>query len=132
MARKFDAESHIVDLNSLRIQLANIAFTSDTLREGFKNCNIPSNPIFLNEFFKSGLITQIGKDLYCFTNPSKPIHFNKLNDIYKEYKKKSDKYHNKWYNKEKRKNVLKRSDIQAAIRLLNENGMEVIFRICLD
>ena len=86
-------------------------------------------------FSNSGLVKQIGDDLYCFNNPNKPIHFHKLNVIYKEYKEKVNAYHNKWYDKKRRKDVLKRPDIQAAIKLLRENGMDVVLsvqKICLD
>ena len=44
-------------------------------------------------------------------------------------------YYNKWYDKKRRKDVLKRPDIQAAIKLLRENGMDVVLsvqKICLD
>ena len=43
-------------------------------------------------------------------------------------------YHNKWYDKKRRKDILKRPDIQAAIKLLRENGMDVVVsvqKICL-
>ena len=129
MAKKFDAEAHIVGLNTLRLQLAKTPFTSDTIREGFKSCGIPSNPVFWTVFSNSELVKQIGDDLYCFNNP------NKLNEIYKEYQKKVNTYHNKWYDKKRRKDVLKRPDIQAAIKLLRENGMDVVLsvqKICLD
>lgn len=135
MAKQFDAEAHIVGLNTLRQQLAKTPFTSDTIREGFKSCGIPSNPVFWTVFSNSGLVKQIGDDLYCFNNPNKPIHFHKLSEIYKEYQKKVNAYHNKWYDKKRRKDVLKRPDIQAAIKLLRENGMDVVLsiqKICLD
>ena len=45
MAKKFDAEAHIVGLNTLRNQLAKTPFTSDTISEGFKICCIPSNQV---------------------------------------------------------------------------------------
>ena len=85
MAKKFDAEAHIVGLNTLRYQLAKTPFTRDTIREGFKSCGIPSNLLFWSVFFNSGLIQQIGEDLYCFNDPTKPIHFLKLDRIYREY-----------------------------------------------
>lgn len=135
MARQFDAEAHIVGLNTLRHQLAKTPFTSDTIREGFKSCGIPSNPVFWTVFSSSGLVKQVGDNLYCFNNPNKPIHFHKLTEIYKEYQKKVNAYHNKWYDKKRRKDVLKRPDIQAAIKLLRENGMDVVLsvqKICLD
>lgn len=135
MAKKFNAEAHIVSLNTLRVQLAKTPFTSDTIREGFKSCGIPSNPVFWILFRKSGLVKQIGEDLYRFNDPSRPIHFNKLSEIYREYKDKRNAYYNKWYDKRKRKDILRRPDIQAAIKLLKENGMDVVIsvqKICLD
>ena len=88
MAKKFDAEAHIVGLNTLRYQLAKTPFTSDTIREGFKSCGIPSNLVFWKVFSHSGLVKQIGDDLYCFNNPNKPIHFHKLNEIIRNTKRK--------------------------------------------
>ena len=38
-------------------------------------------------------------------------------------------YHNKWYDKKRRKDIFKRSDIQAAIKLLNDNGLDVVIRV---
>lgn len=135
MARRFDAEAHIISLNKLRVELARTPFTSDTIRKGFKSCGIPSNLMFWNTFRNFGLVSMIGEDLYCFNDPRKPIHFTKLNEIYKKYQEKINVYHNKWYDKKKRKDVLKRPDIQAAIKLLNDNGLDVILRvekICSD
>ena len=135
MPRKFNAETHIIELNILRNQLAKISFSSDTIREGFKNCGIPSNALFWAVFSNSGLVKQIGRNLYCFNNPNKPIHFYRLDAIYKEYQKKVNAYHNKWYDNKKHKDILKRPDIQAAIKLLRENGMDVVVnvqKICLD
>ena len=129
MARKFDAEAHIIDLNTLRHQLAKIPFTSDTIREGFKNCGIPSNALFWAVFSNSELIQKIGVDLYCFRNPDKPIHFHRLGDIYKEYKKRVTIYHNKWSDKKKRKDILKRPDIQDAIKLLQDNGFTIVIDV---
>lgn len=132
MAKKFDAEAHIVALNTLRYQLAKTPFTSNIIREGFKSCGIPSNLVFWTVFCNSGLVKQIGDDLYCFNSPNKPIHFHKLGRIYREYKNKVNTYHNNWYDKKRRKDILKRPDIQAAIKLLRENGMDVVQKICLD
>ena len=129
MAKKFDAEAHIVGLNTLRYQLAKTPFTRDTIREGFKSCGIPSNLLFWSVFYNSGLIQQIGEDLYCFNDPTKPIHFLKLDRIYREYKEKVSMYHNKWYDKKRRKDIFKRPDIQAAIKLLNDNGLDVVIRV---
>lgn len=132
MTKRFDAETSIVYLNTLRVQLSNTTFTEDTIRKGFKNCKIPSNALFWSEFRNSGIVIKVGEDLYCFKNPNKPIHFRMLNEIYKRYKDRADLYYNKWYDKKRRKNVLKNSEIQAAIKLLNDNGFEVLRRIVLN
>ena len=129
MPKKFNAEEHIIGLNTLRLRLIKAPFTSEVIREGFKDCGIPSNPAFWYEFRSSGLISIVDKDLYCFNEPKKPIHFAKLNEIYRKYQEKSSAYYNKWYNKNKRKDVLKRPDIQAAIKLLNENGLDVVLKV---
>lgn len=129
MNKKFDAEAHITNLNKLRIELAKIPFTSDTIRKGFKSCGIPSNLLFWSVFRNSGLVSMIEEGLYCFNDPRKPIHFTKLSEIYRQYQEKTTVYHNKWHDKKKQKDVLKRQDIQAAIKLLNENGFDVVLKI---
>lgn len=134
MARRFNAEAHIVSLNRLRVELTDIPFTSNIIRKGFKSCGIPSNLVFWNIFRNSGLVSMTGEDLYYFNDPRKPIHFTKLDELYKKYQEKINVYHNKWYDKKKRKDILKRPDIQAAIKLLRENGMDVVVsvqKICL-
>ena len=129
MAKKFKAEEHIVALNALRIQLINTTFNSSMIRAEFKNCGIPSNMLFWTVFCNSGLIGIVGKDLYCFKDFDKPIHFRRLGEIYKEYQTRVNSYHNKWNDKRKHKDILKRSDIQAAIKLLQDNGIDVVINI---
>lgn len=132
MARKFDAEQCIILLNELRVQLNSTPFTEKMIREGFKSCKIPSNALFWSVFRSSGIVKQIGDNLYCFIKPEKPIYFRMLQEIYKKYKDKSDQYHDKWYTKKRRKNTLDSPEVQAAIKLLNECGFEVIKRIVLN
>lgn len=129
MAKKFDAKAHIVGLNTLRIQIAKTPFTSNTIREGFKSYGIPSNTLFWTVFSNSELIQKMGDGLYCFRNSDKPIHFHMLEDIYKEYKKRVTIYHNKWSDRKKHKDILKRHDIQDAIKLLQNNGFTVAINI---
>lgn len=128
MSRKFDPEEHIIGLNTLKSQLALTPFDSDTIRKGFKSCGIPSNNLFFSIFKKSDILKCIGEDLYCFINPNKPIHFTKLSEIYREYSKKSDIYRNRWHDKKNCKNLLSRSDIRDAIKLLKSNGIEIIIK----
>lgn len=125
MTKKFNAKAHIVALNTLRIQLA-LPFTSKIIRQGLKECNLPSNALFWTIFLNSGLVTRIAKDLFVFTNPKEPIHFSKLDAIYRDYNNRMLTYHNRWYYKKKQQNILNREDIQAAIKLLKENGMMIL------
>lgn len=123
---KFNSEAHIASLNALRAKLANTVFTSSTLRIEFKECGIPSNLAFWYFFQNSDIITKISEDRFCFSNPNKPIHFQKLEEVYKRYAEKQNQYQNKYRNKKKQSNIFKSAEIQAAIKLLNDNGMIVI------
>ena len=129
MNRKFNAEEYIVGLNILRHQLSESLFTSNKIREEFKNCGIPSNMLFWTVFSNSGLVQKVENNLYCFKNPDKPIHFCKLESIYKEYKERATIYYNRWYNKKKHKNLLERHDIQDAIKLLQDNGFTIVIDV---
>lgn len=129
MTRKFNAKAYITALNTIHYQLSQTPFTSETIQIEFKNCGLPSNPIFWSVFSKSNLVKKIGRNLYCFNEPDTPIHFIKLDTIYKEYKRRLTAYRNKWHDNKKQKDVLKRPDIQAAIKLLKDNGMDVVIHV---
>lgn len=123
---KFNSEAHIASLNALRAKLANNVFSVSTIRIELRECGIPSNLSFCSFFLNSDIITKIDEDRFCFSNPNKPIHFQKLEEIYKKYLEKQNQYQNKYLNKKKQSDIIKRADIQAAITLLNDNGMIVI------
>lgn len=128
MARRFDVREHVAYLNTIRISLSRTYFTSATIREHFRNSGIPSNMLFWSIFSNSGLLKKVGKDQYCFES-NLPIHFKTFAEIYNTYKSKANSYTTKWQNKKNRKQLLKRPDIQAAIKLLKANGMDVVVSI---
>ena len=124
--KKFNAEDCIAALNTTRIYLGKCPFTEETLRLEFKKSKIPSNKLFWAEFLNSGIIKQIGINLYCFITPENPIHVDRLTDIYKKYQSISDKYHANYVAKKQANKVLNNSDIVSAIQLLKANGFVVI------
>lgn len=126
--KEFDSKEYIADLNILCAQLRNTPFTNEIIRSGFKKIGLPSNILFWDVFRKILNIQRIEGDLYCFHN-SKPIYISKLDLIYNEYKERWKQYYNNWYNKKRRVDTLKRDDIQEAIKLLNDNGFEVVRKI---
>ncbi len=129
MSRKFNTAAHIADFNTLRTKTANQPFSDRHLKEMLKSCGIISNSIFLSTLFDSGIFRQTEQGLFCFNNPDKPIHVNKLDQIYQKYKKKVDMYRHNRVNKKKIKDMMERPDIRAAIALLRENGMEVYKKV---
>lgn len=117
--KKFIVKESVKKLNYMKFHVIEKTFTKDVLREVFKECNIPINEWFWIDFSHSGLIQQVGEGLWCFTDDT-PIFYQKLQQIYDDYKKRSWKYKEN-YNANKKK-----SDIQEAINLLKENGYIVL------
>ncbi len=124
----FKANEHISYLNAFREQLGSIPATEIDFRSALKHCGLPSNLVFWSEFKHSNIISKIGKDLYCFTEPDKPINYKKLEVIYKKYKKRSECYKNTWIANKNGNALFVRPDIIEAIKLLTDNGFEVIMR----
>lgn len=128
MARKrFNAKECIESFNALRRSLN--SFTSMTIRHEFKNHHIPSNHIFWDILRKSDLINKLDFDLYQFTNPTTPIHYLKLECIYKEYKDKVNTYNVRCKTKKEEESNSNKVAIQEAIQLLKANGFEIFKRV---
>lgn len=122
--KKFNAKECISAFNTLRKELD--SFTSMTIRHEFKIHKIPSNHIFWDVLRKSDLINRLDFDLYQFTNPQVPIHYLKLEYIYKEYQDKVNSYVTRYKNKKQQEKVLNSKAIEEAIQLLKANGFEIL------
>lgn len=112
-ANSFQAIEHIKGLNLLQQRL-NKPITAEKFRAELKKIGIPSNYIFWLEFKRTGLVMEITKGAYIFAN-STPIHHTMLQNIYKKYQEKLSRYSNPQEGK-----------IEAAIKLLKENGFEIL------
>lgn len=128
MARKrFNAKECIKDFNTLRRSLD--SFTSATIRYEFKLHQIPSNHVFWDILRKSDLINKLDFDLYQFTNPTTPVHYLRLEGIYKEYQNKVNSYNLRCKNKKEEESNSNKVAIQEAIQLLKANGYEIFKRV---
>ena len=87
----FVAEEHIEDFNRVRIILTSLRapFSEKVLKELLKEYNLVSNSLFIGELRKSGII-QTKRKMLVFTD--KPVHFNKLQEVYLQYQKKVNEY----------------------------------------
>lgn len=119
---KFNSKAHIAAFNALRAKFADTIFSSSTIRIELKELGIPSNHVFWSFLQNSDLIVKITTDKFCFSNPTKPVHYHKLDQIYTEYNKKVNVYHNNWKDSKSQKDLFKQPDIQNAIKLLQEYG----------
>lgn len=126
MAQKFNPIEGISALNTIRMQFSNTPFTSSMLRDEFKLHKIPSNSLFWAVFCTSGLLQRLDVDLFCFTNVNKPIHISYLDNIYNEYRNRSNRYIQKYRVSHKKQNLLEREDVQNAIKLLTSCGFRVV------
>lgn len=126
MAQKFNTIDGISALNSIRMRFANASFTSDIIRNEFRLHKMPSNSLFWSVFCTSGLLQRVDVDLFRFTNANKPIHISYLDNIYNEYRNRSNKYVQKYRVTHKKQNTLEREDVQNAIKLLTSYGFKVV------
>ena len=98
----FVAEEHIEDFNRVRIILTSLRapFSEKVLKELLKEYNLVSNSLFIGELRKSGII-QTKRKMLVFTD--KPVHFNKLQEVYSQYQKKVNEYSKRARDKKKYK-----------------------------
>ena len=122
--KEFQAIQHIAELNNFKMQSKSLILSREDFCAALKNCSIPSNALFFNEFRNSGLLVKVGKDTYAWKD-IKPIHFKTLQLIYCTYQNKLNKYLQTYNNKKKEKDLLKREQIESAITLLKNNGFEI-------
>lgn len=123
----FVAEEHIEDFNRVRIILTSLRapFSEKVLKELLKEYNLVSNSLFIGELRKSGII-QTKRKMLVFTD--KPVHFNKLQEVYSQYQKKVNEYSKRARDKKLSKiseNKDEQEEIANAINLLKSKGFKI-------
>lgn len=126
----FVAEEHIEDFNRVRIILTSLKapFSEKILKELLKEYNLISNSLFIGELRKSGIL-QTKKKMLVFTD--KPVHFNKLQEVYSQYQKKVNEYSRKSRDKKKCNKISENKDeqeeIENAINFLKSKGFRIVY-----
>lgn len=125
--KPFKAKEHIKMLNMLKTQTLeqSLLLTDRDFKDSLKECGIPSNNLFWIEFKRSGLIQEVGVNVFQWNDPNLPIHFRTLQNIYEKYRTRINKYQSTYKEKKILGTVFKREDIKKAINLLKENGFEI-------
>ena len=123
----FIAEEHIEDFNRVRIILTSLKapFSEKILKELLKEYNLISNSLFIGELRKSGIL-QTKKKMLIFVD--KPVHYNKLQEVYSQYQKKVNEYSKKARDKKKYKiseNKNEQEEIANAINFLKSKGFKI-------
>ena len=124
----FVAEEHIEDFNRVRIILTSLRapFSEKVLKELLKEYNLVSNSLFIGELRRSGII-QTKKKMLIFVD--KPVHFNKLQEVYSQYQKKVNEYSRRARDKKKCNKISENKDEQEeianAINLLKSKGFKI-------
>lgn len=124
----FVAEEHIEDFNRVRIILTSLKapFSEKILKELLKEYNLISNSLFIGELRRSGII-QTKKKMLIFVD--KPVHFNKLQEVYSQYQKKVNEYSRRARDKKKCNKISENKDEQEeianAINFLKSKGFKI-------
>ena len=124
----FVAEEHIEDFNRVRIILTSLKapFSEKILKELLKEYNLISNSLFIGELRRSGII-QTKKKMLIFVD--KPVHFNKLQEVYSQYQKKVNEYSRRARDKKKCNKISENKDekeeIANAINFLKSKGFKI-------
>lgn len=124
----FVAKDHISKLNDLRIYYSDndhLTFTEKEFRSKVKQCGIPSSPILFAEFRKAGIINRLHGNVYMFNDPSKPIHYNSLQNVYANYHEKVKQYEHNRKHKKSLKKIKENKQIEEAINFLKGYGFEI-------
>ena len=122
------AEEHIEDFNRVRIILTSLKapFSEKILKELLKEYNLISNSLFIGELRRSGII-QTKKKMLIFVD--KPVHFNKLQEVYSQYQKKVNEYSRRARDKKKCNKIAENKDekeeIANAINFLKSKGFKI-------
>ena len=126
----FIAEEHIEDFNRVRIILTSLKapFSEKILKELLKEYNLISNSLFIGELRRSGII-QTKKKMLIFVD--KPVHFNKLQEVYSQYQKKVNEYSRRARDKKKCNKISENKDekeeIENAINFLKSKGFRIVY-----
>ena len=126
----FVAEEHIEDFNRVRIILTSLKapFSEKILKELLKEYNLISNSLFIGELRRSGII-QTKKKMLIFVD--KPVHFNKLQEVYSQYQKKVNEYSRRARDKKKCNKISENKDEQEeianAINFLKSKGFRIVY-----
>ena len=126
----FVAEEHIEDFNRVRIILTSLKapFSEKILKELLKEYNLVSNSLFISELRRSGII-QTKRKMLVFTD--KPVHFNKLQEVYLQYQKKVNEYSRRARDKKKCNKISENKDeqkeIENAINFLKSKGFRIVY-----
>ena len=123
----FIAEEHIEDFNRVRIILTSLKapFSEKVLKELLKEYNLVINSLFIRELRKSGIL-QTKKKMLVFVD--KPVHFNKLQEVYAQYQKKVNEYSRRARDKKSSKiseNKDEKEKIANAINFLKSKGFKI-------
>lgn len=124
----FVAEEHIEDFNRVRIILTSLKapFSEKVLKELLKEYNLVSNSLFIGELRRSGII-QTKKKMLIFVD--KPVHFNKLQEVYSQYQKKVNEYSRRARDKKKCNKISEdkneQEEIANAINFLKSKGFKI-------
>lgn len=101
-------------------------FKKETLLSSFKGCGLPTNNVFWSAFRNSGLIQEVSKGKFMFTN-KEPIFVGKLVNIKAKYQEIKRNYREPIQKVESvevvhQEEPKQNTNLQAAINLLKENG----------
>lgn len=121
----FQADKCIAALNNAKkaMQLRANTFSKEEIIRTLKGAGIPSNWYFLKALISVNILQKVGRDKYMFTSKD-PIFVEKLANAYKEY---SSHINKKPEVVETAIPVkVEESDIEAAIKLLKENGYHIL------
>lgn len=121
----FVAKEHIASFNEVRVILTSLKtpFPERILKELLKEHNLISNPLFIGELRKSGVL-KVERKMLKFAE-DKPIHYNKLQEVYSRYQKKVNEYSRKSRDKKSLARISEDKEIRAAIDFLKDRGFEI-------
>lgn len=119
----FTAKDHIIELNEFKRGLESMS--EEILKNGLKECNLPTNSIFIMELRNFGVIVKIDKNCYCWGN-NEPIHFKTLRDVYLNYQNKIIKYSKTRREKLKEEDRKEKENILKAINFLKSKGYIIL------
>lgn len=123
--KRFKAIEHIKALNFLKKECFEIPSVSEAVfREGLKKCGIPSNPVFVSELKKSGMITEIEENIITWVD-KKPVHYRTLQKVYNEYQKRMISYSTRYREKQREEKREEEEQVLKCINFLKSKGFEV-------